>query len=247
MAVKPKLVALNLCLLAGLLVIIWQGRAKWREAQAERQSSLNVPVKPVVPPPSIAAQKPDAVQAAKYADVAAKDLFAKDRNPTVIVEAPKVEAPKPMPPLPVVYGVLSLPSGIKAIMSDRAGGLSKSVHSGDTVGDFKIAALDTRKVTFEWEGKQIERNIDDLLDRSGGTTPTNAASSGPAAPPPQQAAAAQTPSSASMGNEIKGAESPSRECKGDDKSPVGTVVDGYKKVGAETPFGLMGCRWVQSK
>lgn len=121
MAAKPRLIALNAGLALGLVLIVWQGRVRWSEAQSERRANLNVPVKRVTPPPMIPAQKPEAVQAAKYVDVAAKNLFSKDRNPTVVVEAAKVVPPKVMPPLPVVYGVMTLPSGTRAMMSERAG------------------------------------------------------------------------------------------------------------------------------
>ncbi len=85
----------------------------------------------------------------------------------MIIDPPKVEVPKPMPPLPVVYGVLGLPSGTKAIMAEKQGGAGKSVHEGDTVGEFKIVSLDPKNVVFDWDGKQISRKIDDLIDRSG--------------------------------------------------------------------------------
>ena len=151
MATRPKLIALNVGLGVGLFLLAWQAGVRWDAAQAERRANLNVPVKRITPPPMTPIQKPETVQAAKYADVAAKNLFSKDRNPTVIVDAPKVEPPKVMPPLPVVYGVLGLPSGIKAIMAERSGAQSRSVHTGEDVGEFKILALDLRKVTFEWE------------------------------------------------------------------------------------------------
>ena len=97
------------------------------------------------------------MQAAKYADVATKNLFSKDRNPTVDRGRPKVEAPKAMPPLPVVYGVLSLPAGPKPSWRKSAGSASRSVGVARHVGEFKILAMDGRKVTFEWDGKPIER------------------------------------------------------------------------------------------
>ena len=248
MASKPGLIALNIGLAAGLVLIAWQGRVKWQEAQAARTANLNVPVKRVTIPPIASTQKPDGVQATKYADVATKDLFSKDRNPTVIVEAPKVEAPKPMPPLPVVYGVLGLPSGVKAIMAERSGSGSKSVHAGDTIGDFKILALDTRKVTFEWDGKQIEKNLDDLIDRTGGATAgSGPAPSGPAAPAAPKPSSNTAPASNVMGAEISTPDGPARACKPGDSSAVGATVDGYKKTAADSPFGPMNCRWVQSK
>jgi hypothetical protein len=247
MSGRLKLVALNAGLAAGLVLIVWQGRVRWVAAQAERRAVVNAPIKKVTPPPATPVQKPDAVQAAKYADVAAKNPFSKDRNPTVILDVPKVEPPKVMPPLPVVFGVLSLPSGAKAIMSERAGAPSRSVHTGDSVGEFKVVALDSRKVTFEWDGKQLEKNLDDLVDRSGGTVAgsSQGASSGPAAP----AAPPVAPKSASdaMGAEIGTAEAPAKACKPNENSALGTVVDGYKKSGVQSPFGIMGCSWVKEK
>ena len=162
MAMKPKLVALNAGLALGLVLIVWQGRVKWEESQAERHASINVPVRKVTPPPMVPEQKPEAVQSAKYADVATKNLFSKDRNPNVVVDPPKPEEVKVMPPLPVVYGVLGLSSGLKAIMAEHSGAPSRSVRAGDEIGEFKILALDLRKVTFEWNGKQVQRDIDDL-------------------------------------------------------------------------------------
>ena len=245
---KPKLIALNIGLAASIGLIAWQARVKWDDAQAERRASLNVPIKHVVPPPVTPVQKPPAVEAAAYAAVAAKNLFSKDRNPTVVVEAPKVEAPKPMPPLPVVYGVITLPSGTRAIMSEKSGIASKSVKVGDSIGDFKILAMDARKVTFEWDGKPLDRNFDDLVDHSGETVASSGSpAAGPAAPPAAPAAPAGPPTSAALGADSGTAEAPTKACKSGDNSPVGTVVDGYRKTGTPSPFGIMGCVWVLNK
>jgi hypothetical protein len=246
MAAKPKLIALEAALGVGLVLTAWQGHVRWSEAQAERSANLNLPVKKVTPPPMVPAQKPDAVQAAKYAEVATKNLFSKDRNPTVIVEAPKVEPPKVMPPLPVVYGVMTLPSGTRAIMSERAGAASRPVRVGDAIGDFKVLAMDSRRITFGWDGKQLERSIDELTDHSGGPAPGAAnVSTGPAVAPPP--APSGPPTAASIGQDIGTPDAPARACKPGDNSPPGTIVDGYKKTGVMTPFGPMGCSWVPNK
>lgn len=247
MVAKPKLIALNAGLAVGVALVIWQGSVSWREAQAQRRATVNVPVKKVTPPRMTPAKKPDAVQAAKYGDVAAKNLFSKDRNPTVIVEPPPVEKPKIMPPLPVVYGVLGLPSGVRAIMAERAGTQSKPVRTGDTVGEFKILALDLRKVKFEWEGREVDRNLDELVDRAAAQAAPAAAEARPALPPPASAAPGIPPTGAVLGAEISTPEGTARACKPGDNSPMGTVVEGYKKSGVDTPFGVMGCRWLPSK
>ncbi len=155
----------------------------------------------------------------------------------MVIEPPKVEAPKPMPALPVVYGVLGLPSGTRAIMAAKQGGAGKPVHEGDQVGEFKIVSLDPKNVVFDWDGKQISRKIDDLMDRSSPNTEPQ----GPAvaaAPPPKPI----TPGPAKS-DDPKATDKP---CMPGDNSPAGTVVDGYRKAfaAAVTPFGPMGCHWV---
>src|SRR6185437_16091015 len=222
MAANSKLIAINVGLAAALVLIAWQGRVRWQEAQAQRRASLNLPIKHIIPPRPLPEAKPEGVQAAKYADVATKNLFSKDRNPTVIVEPPKVEQPKPMPALPIVYGVLTLPSGTKAIMAEKKEAASRTVTQGDAVGEFKILALDANKVTFEWNGKPVERNIDDLVDHSGATVATGA---GPAPAAPAPAAPAAPPTAAALGADNGTAEAPTKACKPGEQSPVGTVVD----------------------
>jgi hypothetical protein len=242
---KPKFIALNLLLALALGAIVWQARVRWNEAQVKRRNNLSVQVTPIAAPPLTPALRPDAAPATKYADVATKDLFSKDRNPNIVIDPPKVEVPKPMPPLPVVYGVLGLPSGTKAIMSEKAGVASRSVHAGDTIGEFKIAALDPRNVTFDWDGKQISRKIEDLIDRSnspagsGGAPPAAGQTGGSAVPAPQQQSNGQQVSPGPGKDTAPG----QRACVPGDSSPAGTVVGGYKKNSVATPFGAM-CSWV---
>jgi hypothetical protein len=243
MAANSKLIAVNIGLAAALALIAWQGRVRWVEAQAQRRANLNQPIRHIVAPQPVPEAKPEGVQAAKYADVAAKNLFSKDRNPTVVVEVPKVEPPKPMPALPVVYGVWTLSNGTKAIMAEKSGASSKTVRPGDAIGDFKILAMDSNKVTFEWDGKPVERNIEDLVDHSGATVAAGAGA-GPAAPPAKPDA---PPTAAALGKDNGTAEAPTKACIPGEKSPLGSVVDGYRKTGVMTPFGVMNCSWVLNK
>ncbi len=252
---KPKLIALNVSLIVAIAAIAWQARVRWDAAQAQRQNHLRAVIKPAAPPPLKPAPKPDPAPAAKYLDVATKDLFSKDRNPNVVVETPKVEPPKPMPPLPVVFGVMGLPSGTKAIMAEKSGASSRTVHAGDTIGAFKIVALDTQNVTFDWDGKDVSRKIEDLIDRSAAAPTANgqqaSGAGAPAAPAPNNPTA-PTPVAAptaakDLGVEVGAPGQPSsRACAPGDSSPAGTVVDGYRKVITRSPFGAV-CRWEQIK
>lgn len=247
---KPKFVALNLMLLAGVAGIAWKGKQNWDASQVKRRTTLQVVTKPAPVPPMVADPVPEAATATKYIEVAQKNLFSKDRNPQVIIDPPKApEPPKPMPKLPVVYGVMPLPSGVKALMADQKGTVGSSVRAGDSVGEFKILALDTKHVTFGWNDKQVTRNIDDLLDRSGPET-EGAAANG-AAPAAQRSAAPAAnqpagppPASLTKNVEIGDGTGPSVKACSGDTSPAGTIVDGYKKVIESTPFGP-ACRWVK--
>jgi hypothetical protein len=258
---KLKFIALNALLLIAILAIVEQARARWQEAHARREANLNTAVKPVPPPPLTPAPKPEPPPAARYADVANKDLFAKDRNPVVIVDPPKVEKPREMPPLPIVFGVLALPSGTRAIMAEKKNDPAVPVHQGDTVGEFTIVSLDPLNVTFGWNGKEISRKIDDLIDRSGPANNAGGAAVNIQPAPPQvtslpvpqmppQSNTVQTsnlqPGSGTIGIEIGAPGHSERACTPGDSSPAGTVIDGYKKTTASSPFGVI-CRWVPAQ
>jgi hypothetical protein len=248
---KPGFIALNLLLLAGIGVVAWQARVRWNEAREARLSAVNLKGRPASLPRVAPEPKPDAPPATKYVDVATNDLFSKDRNPTIVVEPPKAEKPREMPPLPVVYGVMGLPSGIKALMAEKAGAPSKPVHAGDTIGEFKIASLDPQTVVFNWEGKDVSRKVEDLIDRSSHGEPAAGPAGNPAAPAPNTAGANQQPANPPpptkpaplAGVDVGSATRPARTCAPGDTSPAGTVVDGYRKVITATPLVSI-CRWV---
>lgn len=260
-----KFVALNLLLVAALGVVGWQAKTHWDEAQARRRASLGAKIAPAVAPAVAPAPKPEEPAAAKYVDVAQKNLFAKDRNPNVIIDPPAVtEKPKPMPPLPVLYGVMGLPSGMRALMAEKSGAGTKPVQAGDRIGEFKILSLDAQNIVLEWDGKPISRKVDELIDRTsardaGGAGPVAAAPvvtnlSTPAAqqaPGQQQNAAAPPPgvnqaSAGKPGAEVGAPGHSERGCLQGDSSPAGTVVDGYRKTVSAGLFGTV-CRWVPAQ
>jgi hypothetical protein len=240
------MILLNALLAAAIAAGAWQGSTHWLAVRAQQRNTLEARVRAAVPPPPAPAPKPEAPAAANYVDVATNNLFSRDRNPTVVIEAPKIEKPKQMPPLPVVYGVLGLPSGVKALMAEKAGAGSKSVKAGDQIGEFQIAALDPQNVTFVWDGQEIHKKIEDLLDRSnhdqagGGSAggQPGVAANAPAVPPP-----ATVTGSAAIGVEVGTPGHSERVCKPCDNSPADTVIDGYKKVLLPMPFGV-NCRWI---
>lgn len=233
---KRKLIFLNL-LLAGLtLAAGWKLRQQYL---ADRQLTMTVrrnPVKPAPVPPAVAIPKPDPFTGVNYADVAQKNLFAKDRNPNVIVDVVAPPPPKKMPPLPIVSGVMGLPSGMTALMAEKAGASTHGVHVGETIGDFKLIAISREAVSFEWDGKRIDKKLEELVDHPA--APEAPAAANAANTPSVAAPAAPAPKNqATIGDNMKA-------CQPGDKTPAGTVVDGYRNVREPTPFGE-ACRWIK--
>ena len=70
-------------------------------------------------------------------------------------------------------------------MAEKSSAESRPVQAGDTVGEIKIVSLDTKNVIFDWDGQQLSRKIDDLIDRSG---PARQAAARPAVQPAVAAA-----------------------------------------------------------
>jgi hypothetical protein len=235
---KRKLILLNL-LLAGLTAAAgWKLREQYLADQRTRETVRKNPVKTAPAPPVAAIPKPDPFTGVNYADVAQKNLFAKDRNPNVIVDVVAPPPPKKMPPLPLLFGVMGLPSGMTALMAEKPEARTHGVKVGETIGDFKLVALDAQSLSFEWDGKRIDKKVEDLVDHApvpqeaaASANPANAAAAPNVPPPPAK------PSTVSMGDNIKG-------CQPGDTSPPGTVVDGYRKISEPTPFGP-ACRWIK--
>lgn len=234
-----KLRLLDLALVALLALLVVQLRHERRRARAREQALLHLTAKPNPAGALTPLPKVQPLAATSYADVAAKNLFSKDRNPNVILDPVAPPPEKPVPPFPLARGVMlwgGVPPTI--VLSDKAGGQQRGYHPGEKIGEWKIASIDNSFVVFEWNGKQFKKRIDELLDR----TPLTMAE----APPQAGEAKAAQPVVANAagpgidtGQGLKG-------CVAGDKSPTGTVVDGYKKIVSQTPFGN-ACQWEQVK
>jgi len=238
---KNKLLLLNAALLVAIGAGVWRLREAWVAARAREVAVLGRRVTPKSMVSAPAGPRIEPVLATSYAEIAEKMLFAKDRNPTVVVEV-KPEPPKPMPKLPALYGVMNLLDGTTAIMSEKPELKHVGVRPGEKIGEFTLVAVNHDEITFAWEGKEVTRKIDEMIDRAGPVQPAPgvAQRSGPAvvAVPPSQAQHAK--GEPTPGVEVaKGI----RACQRGDTSPAGTVADGYKKLVTPTPFGD-SCRWV---
>jgi hypothetical protein len=234
---------LDLALLVVVGLLAWQLRREWTGAQARDLALIHRTLPATRVPGLVPLDKVDPVTAADFADVALKNLFSQDRNPNVIVEPVKPPPPKPQPPFPVAHGVMlwdGIPPTI--VLSEKGDGPQRGYHPGDTIGPWKLVSLDNKYADFEWDGKEFQKRIDELIDR----TPI-AQAQAPAAPAAAPKAGSQSLSNSSHsgpgvdlgGGGFKG-------CLSDDSSPSGTVVDGMKKVITATPFG-QNCHWESAK
>lgn len=243
---RKNLIALNLLLLALIGLAGWQLRAQYLERMRRQTQFLKAPAPPVPPPAVLLPAPPGQISAVKYLEIATKLPFSKDRNPTVIVEA---APPKPMPPLPRYYGLMNFGTP-RVILAPAPGQPQKSYSVGDTIGEFRLAAIAQSGLVFEWNGKQVPAAYAEIQDKSSNAPPepASASSASSASSQPQPAAGVKAVSSVTAVSSAEasrpGAETGTgiRACQPGDTSPAGAVVDGYRKLVTETPFGK-SCRW----
>jgi hypothetical protein len=231
---RRRLVVLNLVLLALAAVAAWSLRERWRQGAAEERGLLRAPAAQAPPevPAKLAAPQPAAPAA--YLDIAQRMLFASDRNPRVEVA---VAAPKPLPPLPVAYGLMNMGDGPVVILAERAGAANRAYAPGESIGGLLLAAIEGEDLVFEWEGQQVRKNISELAPKEGAAAPAPAAAQAEATAQPvvQSAVAADPRPGAEMAEGV-------RVCDPNDTSPSGTVRDGYRKVITRWAFGQR-CHW----
>jgi hypothetical protein len=178
-------------------------------------------------------------------------LFAKDRNPNVPVEPPPPPPVKPpLPPLPAYYGQMTL--GDPVVLLAANNGEQKSYHVGDKIGPFELASFDREKIVLKWRDETVERKLEDLKPKD--------------AAPPAPAARVAAPQSAASSTALKQIGSSTTEagssadngpfgvdvgggfrgCTPGDKTPSGTILNGYKKVISRGMFGEV-CHWEMVK
>jgi hypothetical protein len=204
-----RLVLLDAVLLLFAGGLAWMLRAHYLEARARESAMLNkkVPPKAVLAPPAPAPARP--AQPSDYVEVAQKMLFSKDRNPNVVVEAPKPVPEPPMPALPIYHGQMDIGEPVAFLSLPTQAATQKGYRAGDSVGDFTLVAFDPDKIELEWHGKRVERKPDDLAPKEppppaagtpGAARGTPGAPQGarpaPAAPRPAANAAPEQPAAA---------------------------------------------------
>ena len=243
---KGRLWLLNVILLGLVALSASALRQGWLQGRTREEKLLKTMV-PVAAAPALT-PLPAVIPAiaSNYLEVAQKMVFSKDRNAIVIIDPPPPPPPppppKPMPSLPLAYGIMNFGEGPTAILREKTGAPSKTYRAGEIIGEFKILAMNNQEILFEWEGKQVKRKLEELVDKTARNVP-----------PPTQAApasAAAAPATTTLANVKAGPGTDMggdyRACVPGDSSPAGTVQDGMRKVIARTPFGE-SCRWEKVK
>ena len=238
---RRKLAAINLALVALAAGGLWKlhmdyGRAKDRyrlfSSDAIRSGSSQAPG------PAAAALPAGLplVQPASYLEAAEKYLFSADRNPTVVVEPPKL---KERPALPILFGVMSVGGGPIAIVAEKQGAPHKTVRVGEMIGEFKLVGAAGDQITLEWEGQSIHARVSDVLVKPSTETVAQA----PAGPPlPGRATPPSPPLNTRPGEYVIGpavetATGTIYQSPPGDSAPHGAVYQGKRKVVRQTPFG----------
>ncbi len=241
---RRNLLLLNAALLALVWLLGWYVRESWLRERAHERAIKMARVRPVAVPPPPALKKIAPLDGPSYADVATRNLFSADRNPTPIPDPPPPPPPpKPMPPLPSAHGVMmwdGLPPTV--VLSEHGKAEQKAYHAGDKIGEFTIVSVNNKEIVFDWEGNQIGKRIDEIMEKD--LVAANNASQAPAAPPPKSAALSEPATNLSSsangpGKEVGGG---IHQCLPGDTSTPGTVMDGLEKKVNTTPFGVT-CRW----
>ena len=234
---SKKLWALNLLLVALIVVGGWQIRVRWQNRVAAQERFLRQVPQPAPAPAVILPPQPGPVQAAAYVQVANELILSKDRNPIVVIETPPV---KEMPPLPRYYGMMNFGQGPRIVLAAASGQPQKTYMLGDKIGDFTLFSASNSELVFEWDGKKVPAKIADLKDKEPvheAPMTTVAKSEMPAAKPAAPAVVGGNVNGPGkdLGETVKA-------CQPGDTSPNGAVVAGFRKIISKTPFGD-SCRW----
>lgn len=235
---RRKLVVLNI-VLAG--VVVYAGvrfRQEWLAARARERATMNRRVPPVPAPKFTPSPIDPPVVASGYADIANKMLFDKSRNPVVVEVVAPPPPPPPMPPLPYYHGMMNLGGDGPTLFFSIGNGPHQALHIGEMIGQFKLVSVNSVEITFEWNGQQVRKSMDELSGTAK-TAPVQEVADSRTAAPAAVAAAPPPPARTGPGEDTgRGF----RACSNNDGVADGAVVDGFRKVTYPTPFG-QSCRY----
>ena len=233
-----KILALNLGLLALLGTLGWMLRAHWREARAQRAGHAGE---------SRPSERAASAAFARAARSRRAGQLSGRRAEDAVLERPQSErdyrgraasaASKPKSRRRRARSTSARwgsASRLRFLSIEKGG--QKGFHVGDDVGPFKLVAFNRETITFEWNGKTLEYPLAELKPkeparRAAGQPPRPAVTPAKVAvsrPGDRTLPTTKTPVLGTQNGEI-------RSCVPGDKSPAGTVKDGFKKTRCARP------------
>ncbi len=233
---RSVVLAMNLALVLAVGACLWQFLKNQRTAEL-RERAFSTATLPAVQAAVLRVESTSPAAPVQYADIALRSLFTPDRHPHVAADPPPAPAPEPVvPAFPVAHGVLDLGAGPVVLLS-VGGERQRAYRPGDTLGPWKLQSIAGERFVFEWieEGRIFEKTLGELRPRyAAAATPQTEPVGGAAHRRENHELTGDGPGPATGRNH--------RVCKSGDRTPVGTVVDGFRKVESPTPFGNV-CRW----
>ena len=251
-----KLAFLNILLVALLGAAGWQLRERWADARAKQEALLKRTV-PAPPPPAVpVVETVKPVEAVNYSDVAMKMMFAKDRNPNVVVEVVAPPPEEPVPTFPSVYGVMDIGGPVTVFMSDGTSSNQKGYRPGDKVGPFVLVSATRNDFVFKWKDKTFNKTVAELKPKAAqqpalAATPNSlglSSASQPTVSTSLMPSAEEHNIKLAQGQETMKKDgmidvgATTRACAPGDTSPAGTVQAGFRKIMRPGLFGQV-CFW----
>lgn len=238
---RRGLLVVNLLLVLAAIWLIIEIRQTYLMARQREADVRALAVRPLDLPLPQLSQPQEPTQAVSYLTVAQQMLFSLDRSSAVILPPPPAPPPlAPVPPFPVVYGVMNFAGPVSVLMSSSQVQQQKRYQQGDSIGDFKVKALDSKQMTLALEdGREFTKKLAEMAAKAEVAQTAASAPSQPAAPVTGSLTVAKKLEvQAEPGLENNGV----RMCQPGDDSPAGTVKDGYRKTLRPTGFGTQ-CFW----
>ena len=128
--------------------------------------------------------------------------------------------------------------GTIAILSPANSKQQKSIHPGETIGEFKLLGVSKDGIDLEWRDQKVHKTLEEMADHGRGR-PDGSQTTETAPPvPPRPAAlppAERGPAAVDEGNGI-------HRCQENDTTPAGAVVGNLRKIVKPGIFGPT-CYW----
>ena len=220
--------------LIGLNVLLGWSLGRLRKDYRSRTQWLYVAA-PAQRPAKPAVSAEQRGQPQSFVEIVDRNVFSPLRGSPPPQSQEEAKAPRP----PLLFGTMNLGDGWFALMAagDQPPQASKRVLPGEEIGGYKLVSIGVRNVVIEWQDKKITLDISesahrvpDMGERTASASPRPAAVTtvGSAS----NSATTARPFTGPFNSAAKSSPNPPPP-----DAPVGTVIDGKRKILIPTLFG----------